>query len=94
MNDQPEHGPPAGATGRPSTDSLCQQFEAAWEAVRDGEDGPKIELYLLAVEAPERPGLEQRLRQIAAETGFYRPLVAHYAQGGDRPRPLTATEGH
>src|SRR5262245_19468879 len=55
MNEQPKHGLHAGATALPSAESLAQHFEAAWKLVRAGEEGPKIELFLLAVEEVERP---------------------------------------
>src|SRR5262249_9846295 len=83
MNKQPEHGPPARATEPRSAESLCQQFEAAWEAVRDGEEGPNVESFLGAVEEEERPGLERRLRLIAAE--YKQPRGRPHLPRGPQP---------
>ena len=82
MNENPKHGTPAGATGLGAVDNLCQQYEAAWETARDGEEGPRAEHYLLEVEETERPGLEQRLRLIAARYGSRR----------DQPNPVPSHE--
>jgi serine/threonine protein kinase/tetratricopeptide (TPR) repeat protein len=62
-----EHGLPTGATGLLSAESLTELFESAWKTARDGEEGPKVESFLLAAEESVRPGLEKRLRKIADE---------------------------
>jgi len=82
MNEQPKHGAPAGESGQYLIDSLSAQYEAAWQAVQEGQEVPNLEAFLTSIAVPERPGLEKRLRLIAAD----------YEQRQRGPQPTLAQE--
>ena len=67
MNEQPKHGAPTGATSQPLVASLPSQYEAAWQAVQEGQEVPNLEAFLTSAAESERPELEKKLRLIAAD---------------------------
>ena len=79
MNEQPNMVAPTGATSQPLVASLPSQYEAAWQAVQEGQEVPNLEAFLTSAAESERPELEKRLRLIAAnyEQRQPQPTLAH-----------------
>src|SRR5262245_30483715 len=99
MSEHPRHGSPAGGAGSQLIESISLQFEAALQSVQDGHQAPELEVYLMSIAEADRPSLEKRLRQIAAEYELRRrrpqpTLDQESCPPSDRetPYPITVRE--